>query len=325
MLADDDGKNERGQRSSNRPRRPGAPRGSGPSTTGVERGAAWRTALRHLYRTAALRAGTTSDAAGSRRRGGESPRVPAPRAGDPEPEAAAGARRRSPGAAPSAARAAAPTAPEGAAVPSVRTSAFRHMALTRGRPWREASRRSRDRTTPPRGGIGSDSRASSEGRPAVHLSGERRAAWLRCDRACRVAEASRRPPRRRGGRARARRPVARVSTSARRSTSASEACRPSPASLGAPGRRCGACPAPPARGLDVQKAAPMAAALSERSSSCVDGRAEQPGSIRNPASCEDKRLSHGVCVPYDACRSGQRPAPGLPPPAVLRLQAFSAS
>jgi hypothetical protein len=34
---------------------------------------------------------------------------------------------------------------------------------------------------------------------------------------------------------------------------------------------------------------------------------------------------HGVLAPYDACRSGQRPTPGLPPPAVLHLQAFSTS
>jgi hypothetical protein len=35
--------------------------------------------------------------------------------------------------------------------------------------------------------------------------------------------------------------------------------------------------------------------------------------------------SRGVCWLYDACGVGQRPAPGLPHPAVLRLQAFSTS
>jgi len=36
------------------------------------------------------------------------------------------------------------------------------------------------------------------------------------------------------------------------------------------------------------------------------------------------RLPWG-CAPYDASRSGQRPTPGLPHPAVLRLQVFSTS
>jgi hypothetical protein len=34
---------------------------------------------------------------------------------------------------------------------------------------------------------------------------------------------------------------------------------------------------------------------------------------------------HGVLMLFDAYRSGQRPTPGLPPPAVQRLQAFSTS
>jgi hypothetical protein len=34
---------------------------------------------------------------------------------------------------------------------------------------------------------------------------------------------------------------------------------------------------------------------------------------------------HGVCWPFDARCNGKRPTPGLPHPAVLRLQAFSAS
>jgi hypothetical protein len=40
---------------------------------------------------------------------------------------------------------------------------------------------------------------------------------------------------------------------------------------------------------------------------------------------DDVRPFHGIAVPYDACSHEQRPAPGLPHPAVLRLQVFSTS
>lgn len=53
-------------------------------------------------------------------------------------------------------------------------------------------------------------------------------------------------------------------------------------------------------------------------------------SCENPCHSARKRLRTQVAlpwglVPYDACGSGQRPTPGLPDPAVLRLQVFSTS
>jgi hypothetical protein len=47
--------------------------------------------------------------------------------------------------------------------------------------------------------------------------------------------------------------------------------------------------------------------------------------VRPLAMCGTRRPFRGVFLPYDALRSGQRPAPGLPHPAVRRLQVFSTS
>jgi hypothetical protein len=47
--------------------------------------------------------------------------------------------------------------------------------------------------------------------------------------------------------------------------------------------------------------------------------------VRPLAMCGTRRPFRGVFLPYDALRSGQRPAPGLPHPAVQRLQVFSTS
>jgi hypothetical protein len=51
---------------------------------------------------------------------------------------------------------------------------------------------------------------------------------------------------------------------------------------------------------------------------------DTPARYPQTTGTDPDRLSWGF-VPYDACRNRQRPTPGLPPPAVLRLQAFSAS
>jgi hypothetical protein len=54
----------------------------------------------------------------------------------------------------------------------------------------------------------------------------------------------------------------------------------------------------------VREAWPMTTTSSERSSSCVDGRTEKPGSIRNHASCGSKRPSHGVPGPTTLAETG---------------------
>jgi hypothetical protein len=68
----------------------------------------------------------------------------------------------------------------------------------------------------------------------------------------------------------------------------------------------------------------VTAANSISSSSRVESH-DRKVHLYSQANCEDRRPFHGVWIPYDACRSRQRPTPGLPHPAVLRLQVFSTS
>jgi hypothetical protein len=68
----------------------------------------------------------------------------------------------------------------------------------------------------------------------------------------------------------------------------------------------------------------VTAANSISSSSRVESH-DRKAHLYSQANCEDRRPFHEVWVPYDACRSRQRPTPGLPHPAVLRLQVFSTS